>query len=67
MNSMSKSIVHFLARNNLPVKELYRKIVKFLSDEINEISSKHQYLEEIITLKHVRKMLPMAPLILVIL
>ena len=29
-------IVHFLARNNLPVKELYPGMIKFLSDEINE-------------------------------
>ena len=29
-------ILHFLARNNLPVKELYPKMIKFLSDEINE-------------------------------
>ena len=27
-------IVHFLARNNLAVKELYQKMIKFLSDEI---------------------------------
>ena len=37
-------IVHFLARNNLPVKELYPKMIKFLSDEINEVVIK-QYLE----------------------
>ena len=29
-------IVHFLACNNLPVKELYPGMIKFLSDEINE-------------------------------
>ena len=29
-------IVHFLARNNLPVKELYQKMIKFLYDEIIE-------------------------------
>ena len=38
-------IVHSLARNNLPVKELYPKMIKFLSDEINEPIVK-QYLEE---------------------
>ena len=37
-------IVHFLACNNLPVKELYPKMVKVLSDEINEPVIK-QYLE----------------------
>ena len=37
-------IVHFLARNNLPVKELYSKMIKFLSDETNEPIVK-QYLE----------------------
>ena len=37
-------IVHFLARNNLPVEELYPKMIKFLSDEINEPIVK-QYLE----------------------
>ena len=37
-------IVHFLARNNSPVKELYPKMIKFLSDEINEPIVK-QYLE----------------------
>ena len=29
-------IMHFLACNNLPVKELYPKMIRFLSDEINE-------------------------------
>ena len=37
-------IVHFLACNNLPVKELYPKMITFLSDEINEPVIK-QYLE----------------------
>ena len=37
-------IVHFLARNNLPVKELYPKMIKHLSDEINEPIVK-RYLE----------------------
>ena len=37
-------IVHFLARNNLPVKELYPKMIKHLSDEINEPIAK-RYLE----------------------
>ena len=37
-------IVHFLARNNLPVKELHPKMIRFLSDEINEPMVK-QYLE----------------------
>ena len=37
-------IVHFLACNNLSVKELYPKMIKFLSDEINEPVIK-QYLE----------------------
>ena len=37
-------IVHFIACNNWPVKELYPKMVKFLSDEINEPVIK-QYLE----------------------
>lgn len=39
MNCMSKSkkkkIVHFLACNCLLVKQLYPKMVKFLSDEMN--------------------------------
>ena len=30
-------IVHFLACNNLPVKELYLKMIKFISDDINEL------------------------------
>ena len=47
-------IVHFLASNNLPVKELYPKKIKFLFGEINEPVIK-------------QKMLPMTPLILVIL
>ena len=38
-------IVHFLAHNNLPVKELYLKMTKFLSDEINEPVIK-QYVEK---------------------
>ena len=38
-------IVHFVARNNLPVKELYPKMITFLSDEINEPIIK-QYLEK---------------------
>ena len=37
-------IVHFLARNNLPVKELYPKIIKFLAEELSEPVIK-QYLE----------------------
>ena len=37
-------IVNFLARNSLPVKELYPKMIKFLSGEINEPVIK-QYLE----------------------
>ena len=37
-------IVHFLAHNNLPVKELHPKMIRFLSDEINETMVKH-YLE----------------------
>ena len=37
-------IVHFLAGNNLPVKELHPKMIRFLSDEINEPMVK-QYLE----------------------
>ena len=37
-------IVHFLARNNLPVNELYPKMIKLLSDEINEPIVK-RYLE----------------------
>ena len=37
-------IVHFSARNNLPVKEIYPKMIKFLSDKINEPIIK-QYLE----------------------
>ena len=37
-------IVHFLARNNLPGKELYPKMIKCLSDEIKEPTIK-QYLE----------------------
>ena len=36
-------IVHFLARNNLPVKELYPKMIKFMADEIEEPVTK-QYL-----------------------
>ena len=38
-------IVHFVARNHLPVKELYPKMITFLSDEINEPIIK-QYLEK---------------------
>ena len=37
-------IVHFLACNNLPAKELYPKMIKFLSDEINKLIV-NQYLE----------------------
>ena len=37
-------IVHFLARNNLPVKELYDKVIKFLAEELEEPVIK-QYLE----------------------
>ena len=37
-------IVHFLGRNNLPVKELYPKLIKFLAEEIEESIIK-QYLE----------------------
>ena len=37
-------IVHFLGRNNLPVKELYPKLIKFLAEEIEEPIIK-QYLE----------------------
>ena len=37
-------IVHFLACNDLPVKELYLKMIKFLSDEINQPVNE-QYLE----------------------
>ena len=37
-------IIHFLARNNLPVEELHPKMIKFLFDEINEPIVK-QYLE----------------------
>ena len=37
-------IVHFLGRNNLPVKELYPKLIKFLAVEIEEPIIK-QYLE----------------------
>ena len=36
--------VHFLARNNLPVKELYPKMINFLSNELNEPIIK-QYLD----------------------
>ena len=37
-------IVHFLARNNLPVKELYPKVIAFLAEEIEEPVIK-QYLK----------------------
>ena len=37
-------IVHFLARNNLPVKSLYQKFIEFLSNELEERIIK-QYLE----------------------
>ena len=37
-------IVHFLARNNLPVKNLYQKFIEFLSNELEEAIIK-QYLE----------------------
>ena len=30
------SSVHFLAANNLPVKELYLKLVSFFADDIEE-------------------------------
>ena len=53
-------IMHFLARNNVPVKELYEKMIKFSSDEIN-VPMIEQYL------KTCPKMLPMTHLILVIL
>ena len=53
-------IVNFLAHNSVPVKELYPKIIKFLSGEINEPVINN-------ILKYFRKMLPMTPLILVIL
>ena len=36
--------VHFLAANNLPVKELYPKLVSFLADDIEEPVAK-QYLD----------------------
>ena len=36
--------MHFLAHSNLSVNELYPKMIKFLSDEINEPVIK-QYLE----------------------
>lgn len=36
-------IIHFLARNNLPVKELYPKVIKFMAEEIEEPVTK-QYL-----------------------
>ena len=42
--SKANKIVHFLAHNNIPVKKLYLKMIKFLSDEINEPVIK-QYLE----------------------
>ena len=29
-------IVHFFARNNLPVKSLYQKFIEFLSNELEE-------------------------------
>ena len=34
-------LTHFLARNNLSVKELYPKIVEFLSEEMEEPVVKH--------------------------
>ena len=37
-------IVHYLARNNLPVKEMYPKMIRFLSDEMEEPALR-QYLE----------------------
>ena len=37
-------LTHFLARNNLPVKELYPKMVEFLSEEMEEPAIK-QYLD----------------------
>ena len=37
--------VHFLAANNLPVKELYPKLVSFLADDIEELGVK-QYLDK---------------------
>ena len=52
--------MHFLARNNVPVKELYEKMIKFSSDEI-DVPMIEQYL------KTCPKMLPMTHLILVIL
>ena len=33
-----------MACNKLPVKELYQKIIKFLPDEMNEISWKNHYI-----------------------
>ena len=36
--------VHFLARTNLPVKEMYSKMIPFLSDEM-EVPVLRQYLE----------------------
>ena len=39
-------IVHFLGRNNLPVKELYPKLIKSLAEEIEEPIIK-QYLESV--------------------
>ena len=37
-------IAHFLARNSLPVKEMYPKMIQFLSDEMEEPLLR-QYLE----------------------
>ena len=37
-------IVHFLARNNLPVKSLYQRFIEFMSNELEEPIIK-QYLE----------------------
>ena len=39
-------VVHFLARNNLPVKEMYHKMIRFLSDEMEEPVLR-QYLESL--------------------